>query len=70
MERYWTSAIVCEARWILSMAQPRSSAAMTMPEEYADKDEKNASASTNSDSSDGSFTQPSKTQFSCKFHEI
>ena len=69
MERYRTSAIVYEARWIPSMGQSRSPAATTVPEEHADKDEKNTSASTNSDSSDRSFTHPSKIQFSYRCHK-
>ena len=46
------------------MTQPRTSAATTVPEEYADKDEENTSGSTNGNSSDSSSAQPSKIQFS------
>ena len=59
MEGHRTSAIVYEAGWILGIGQSQSSAATTAPEEHADKDKKNASASTNN-SSNGSFTRLSK----------
>ena len=58
MEGYRTGAVVGRVRGILDGDRSWSSVTTTAPEEYADKDEKNTSAYTNSNGSDDSSGQP------------
>lgn len=70
MEGHQTSFIVGRVLRILGKGQLWPPVTTTVPEEYADKDEKETGACPNDDPSDGSSVQPSKIQFSYRFHAI